>query len=159
MHRDPGSQHFELRDTFLDAQHFEECFTRNELIPAALRESVQYRPASLKKANSVRFTGPQVAAITSAMYEGLTVVVGPPGTGKTDLAVQLVNLLYHNFPLEKTLVITHSNHALNDIFAKIACLDIDEKHLLRLGIGAKELRLKREYSREGRINHMLERRL
>jgi intron-binding protein aquarius len=93
------------------------------------------------------------------MYEGVNLVVGPPGTGKTDLAVQIVNLLYHNFRNEKTLVITHSNHALNDIFEKITTLDIDEKHLLRLGIGEKELKLQKEYSKSGRINHMLALRL
>jgi intron-binding protein aquarius len=56
-------------------------------------------------------------------------------------------------------VITHSNHALNDIFEKISNLDIDEKHLLRLGVGEKELKLKKEYSRQGRINFMLQRRM
>lgn len=50
------------------------------------------------------------------MYPGLTLVVGPPGTGKTDVTVQIVNLLYKNYPNQKTLLITHSNHALNDIF-------------------------------------------
>lgn len=82
-------------------------------------------------------------------------IVGPPGTGKTDVAVQIVNLLYHNFPKERTIVITHSNHALNDIFEKISYLCIDEKHLLRLGVGEKDLKLKKEFSRQGRINYML----
>lgn len=54
------------------------------------------------------------------MYEGINLIVGPPGTGKTDLAVQIVNLIYQNFSNERTLVITHSNHALNDIFEKIS---------------------------------------
>jgi len=85
--------------------------------------------------------------------------VGPPGTGKTDVAVQIVNLLYKNFPKQKTLLITHSNHALNDIFEKISKLDIDEKHMLRLGIGVKELKLSKTYSREGRIDHMLTKRI
>lgn len=61
-----------------------------------------------------------MASIVGAMYPGLTLIVGPPGTGKTDVAVQIVNLLYRNYPNEKTLVITHSNHALNDIFEKIS---------------------------------------
>lgn len=46
-------------------------------------------------------------------------VVGPPGTGKTDTAVQILNVLYHNCPSQRTLIITHSNQALNDIFEKI----------------------------------------
>jgi intron-binding protein aquarius len=46
-------------------------------------------------------------------------VVGPPGTGKTDTAVQILNALYHNCPSQRTLIITHSNQALNDLFEKI----------------------------------------
>ncbi len=29
------------------------------------------------------------------MNPGLTMVVGPPGTGKTDVAVQIISNLYH----------------------------------------------------------------
>ena len=36
-------------------------------------------------------------------------VVGPPGTGKTDVAVQIISNLYHNFPDQRTLIVTHSN--------------------------------------------------
>lgn len=50
---------------------------------------------------------------------GLTMVVGPPGTGKTDTAVQILQVLYHNCPGQRTLLITHSNQALNDLFAKM----------------------------------------
>ena len=36
-------------------------------------------------------------------------VVGPPGTGKTDVAVQIISNLYHNYPEQRTLIVTHSN--------------------------------------------------
>ena len=36
-------------------------------------------------------------------------VVGPPGTGKTDVAVQIISNIYHNFPEQRTLLVTHSN--------------------------------------------------
>jgi hypothetical protein len=36
-------------------------------------------------------------------------VVGPPGTGKTDTAVQIMHVLYHNCPGQRTLLIAHSN--------------------------------------------------
>lgn len=61
----------------------------------------------------------QVGAIISGIQPGLTMVVGPPGTGKTDTAVQIMNVLYHNCPSQRTLIITHSNQALNDLFEKI----------------------------------------
>ena len=38
-------------------------------------------------------------------------LAGPPGTGKTDTAVQIVSNLIHTFPTQRVLVITHSNQA------------------------------------------------
>jgi hypothetical protein len=67
-------------------------------------------------------------------------VVGPPGTGKTDTAVQVVNLLFHNFPDQKIVLVAHSNQALNDLFTKIVALDIPERYLLRLGRGIDEIK-------------------
>lgn len=55
-------------------------------------------PQNQPKRNQVRFTPTQVEAIKSGMQPGLTLVVGPPGTGKTDVAVQIISNLYHNFP-------------------------------------------------------------
>ena len=46
-------------------------------------------------------------------------VVGLPGMGKTDTAVQILNVLFHICPTQRTLIITHSNQALNDLFKKI----------------------------------------
>lgn len=43
------------------------------------------------------------------MQPGLTMIVGPPGTGKTDVAVQIISNIYHNFPNERTCIVTHSN--------------------------------------------------
>ena len=80
-----------------------------------------------RRTNKIRFTDIQVNAINSAIRESLTLIEGPPGTGKTDVAVQIMNLIYHNFPNEKTLIITHSNHALNDLFEKITQLNINQR--------------------------------
>lgn len=66
----------------------------------------------------------QVEAIKSGVQPGLTMVVGPPGTGKTDTAVQIMHVLYHNCPGQRTLLITHSNQALNDLFEKILERDV-----------------------------------
>lgn len=69
----------------------------------------------------------------AGMQPGLTMVVGPPGTGKTDVAVQIIANIYHNWPQQRTLIVTHSNQALNQLFEKIIALDVDERHLLRMG--------------------------
>merc|ERR1719428_1577199 len=116
-------------------------------------------PECVPLQNQVRFTPVQVEAIRAGVSSGLTMVVGPPGTGKTDTAVQVINLLFHNYPDQKTVLIAHSNQALNDLFEKCVKLDIPERYLLRLGRGIEELDLKQDFSKWGRVNHMLQRRL
>ncbi|KAK3692136.1 hypothetical protein B0T22DRAFT_416329 [Podospora appendiculata] len=115
-------------------------------------------PVDAPKLNSVRFTPTQIEAIISGTQPGLTIVVGPPGTGKTDVATQIINNIYHNFPEQRTLLIAHSNQALNQLFAKIVALDIDERHLLRLGHGEEDLETEGSFSKHGRVESFLENR-
>lgn len=100
-------------------------------------------------------------------------IVGPPGTGKTDTAVQIISNLYHNYPTHKIVLVTHSNAALNDLFEKIMERNVDGRHLLRLGSGERDLREAlaaggargsgrgqgEEFTKQGRVNWCLERRL
>ena len=46
-----------------------------------------------------------------------------------------MHVLYHNSPGQRTLLITHSNQALNDLFEKILERDVPARYLLRLGMG------------------------
>ncbi|ALC47310.1 CG31368 [Drosophila busckii] len=116
-------------------------------------------PSNKPKQNCIRFTPTQVEAIRAGMQPGLTLVVGPPGTGKTDVAVQIISNIYHNQPHQRTLIVTHSNQALNQLFEKIMALDIDERHLLRLGHGEEALETEKDYSRYGRVNYVLAKRM
>lgn len=143
---------------------------RRDAEPALLAEVETYKVSTYKppntgpfpmdtpKLNKVRFTAAQIDAIISGSQPGLTIVVGPPGTGKTDVATQIINNIYHNFPEQRTLLIAHSNQALNQLFAKIVALDIDERHLLRLGHGEEELDTERNFGKYGRVESFLENR-
>jgi len=73
--------------------------------------------------------------------------------------VQVISNWYHNFPKQRTLLVTHSNQALNQLFEKIMALDIKEHHLLRLGHGEGDLETDKDFSKFGRVNHILERRM
>ncbi len=118
---------------------------------------VQTYPDTQIKRNQIRFTPKQIEAIVSGTLPGLTMIHGPPGTGKTDVAVQIVSNLYRNYPSGKILLVTHSNTALNHLFEKISRLDIDAKHLVRLGHGSEEL--EGSWGKYGRVDAFLERRL
>ena len=115
-------------------------------------------PSDVPKSNRIRFTPAQVDAIVSGTQPGLTVVVGPPGTGKTDVATQIINNIYHDFPLQRTLMVAHSNQALNQLFQKITKLDIDGRHLLRLGHGEEDLETDVSYGKYGRVESFLDNR-
>ena len=115
-------------------------------------------PIDQPKMNSTRFTPTQIKAIRSGTNPGLTVIVGPPGTGKTEVATQIISNIYHNYPTQRTLLIAHSNHALNQLFEKITALGIDERHLLRLGHGEEGLNTDISYSKQGRVESFMDNR-
>lgn len=166
---------FDYWDTFLDNNHFNSTFPEEIINKDAINDRKppfvvmkaengsivsSYRMPYLgpydedkKQTNAIRFTANQVKAIVNSIKPGLTMVVGPPGTGKTDVACQVLNLLYHNYRQQRILVLTHSNQALNHIFQKIAKLDIKPRHLLRLGHGQKDLS---DYSLYGRVDKLVE---
>lgn len=111
--------------------------------------------------NPVRFTPVQVEAIRSGLSPGLTLVVGPPGTGKTDVAVQIIASLYHTYPTQRTIIITHSNAALNDIFSKVMARgDVDERYFVRLGSGERDLETEssHDFTKIGRVAYSIHRR-
>ncbi|KAI6204813.1 hypothetical protein M3Y94_00720700 [Aphelenchoides besseyi] len=150
---------FQLTFNELVPQHGQEQKDTSILVECPSVDPVQKLLGIKSRQNSVRFTPAQIEAIKSGMEPGLTMVVGPPGTGKTDVAVQIISNIYHNWPEERTLIVTHSNQALNQLFEKIIALDVDERHLLRLGHGEEALKTSKDFSRYGRVNYVLKERL
>lgn len=81
--------------------------------------------------------------------------------GKTDVAVQIIASLHHSFPTQRTIVITHSNAALNDIFSKVMARgDVNERYMVRLGAGERDLDLEstHDFTKIGRVAYSIQRR-
>lgn len=109
---------------------------------------------------NIVFTPAQVEAIRSGVSNGITLVVGPPGTGKTDCVCQIIGILFKNNRSERTVICTHSNFALNDIFTKLVLNGhVDEHHIVRLGGSEFEIEGLGDFSKWGRVNFILQRRL
>lgn len=98
----------------------------------------------------------------------------PTGTDPIATLFSLTRFIvrYHNFPGERVLLVTHSNQALNQLFEKIMelgtalditepiiiiilALDIDERHLIRLGHGHSFLETEKDFGKYGRVDYML----
>ncbi|KAL7499241.1 hypothetical protein ACHAWT_010161 [Skeletonema menzelii] len=167
-------------DTFLDDQHLRDSFpgcnviighqdgssTRNYYRVKVTDDRVEassYKSPTMSSGNPIRFTPVQVQAIRSGLCPGLTTIVGPPGTGKTDVACQIIANLYHSYPTQKTVIVTHSNAALNDLFDKVMARgDVDERYMLRLGAGERNLNTtsssSHDFTKAGRVAHIMSRR-
>lgn len=175
-----GSTSVDFNDTFVSREHLEHSFVGKRLVfegasednkpPYTLRITKDEVVAMPSKRvldplvppppqNAVAFTPMQVSAIERGMQEGLTLIVGPPGTGKTDVAVQIISNLYHAKPRERILLLAHSNTALNHLFDKLIERDVAEQHCLRLGHGERELETVKDFSRQGRVDFILSLRL
>lgn len=181
---DPDS-FLDFGDTFVDAQHLHESFPGAQINIDGKKATGKLKDQTRRnykvrldesgkktvveatsyefpgKGNSVRFTPVQVEAIRSGLSCGLTTIVGPPGSGKTDTCVQVIACLYHSFPMQRTIVVTHSNAALNDIFSKVMARgDVDERYMVRLGAGERELETEstHDFTKAGRVAYSLERR-
>ena len=165
-------------DTFVNEEHLRECFPNHQIhfestvdsaescsyriqFHGEERSSLSVQPYRTRGANAIRFTPIQVEAIRAGLNPGLSCVVGPPGTGKTDVAVQIIANLYHSFPTQRTVIITHSNAALNDIFQKVMARgDIDQRYMIRLGSGERDLQSgsSHDFTKAGRVAYSFHRR-
>lgn len=90
--------------------------------------------------SNLSFQHKQIEAIIAGTFPGITLITGPPATGKTSVAVQIIKSIYHNFKKERTLVITHSNQTLDRIFENLSQYPNLKSHqVLRLGSGEEKL--------------------
>jgi superfamily I DNA and/or RNA helicase len=66
-----------------------------------------------------RMTNSQVKAIDSAANQILTLIHGPPGTGKTSVAAEIIRMWLLQKPNQKVLATADSNEAANNLYREI----------------------------------------
>lgn len=150
-----------LSDTFCDSKHLKDILklkaesTKSLEIDFEKNKALRAHSHELKSSifsksfENLRYTKTQVSAIISGTKPGLSLIVGPPGTGKTHVAIQILKNLYHSG--KKTLLLAHSNQALNQLFKKLIEANLKTQHLLRLG-HAEDM----GYSEYGRVGYLLQ---
>lgn len=107
---------------------------------SAYREDSLNLKLHSKFSSNLSFQHKQIEAIMAGTFPGLTLITGPPATGKTSVAVQIIKSIYHNFKKERTLVITHNNQTLDLIFENLSQYPNLKSHqVLRLGSGEEKL--------------------
>ena len=86
-------------------------------------------------------------------------IVSPPGSNRADVTIQIISNLYHNHPDQHILVVAKNSTTLESIFDRIKGLDIDPRHLIRLGHDSETGSTLGEWGKAGRVNAYLQTRL
>jgi hypothetical protein len=74
----------------------------------------------------------QIEAIKRACFQDITFIWGPPGTGKTEVLCNILNIFYRNG--YRTLVISLSNSAVDELLKKfISKFQYEKEEIIRLG--------------------------
>ncbi|GAW82049.1 hypothetical protein, conserved [Plasmodium gonderi] len=102
---------------------------------------------TVMKKKQMYYTERQIECLKSGLYEGITIIEGVPGSGKTSILNKIINILFNNKRKEKILICTHSNSCLNYIFNLLVKENlIHQKYLCRVGMGELDIEnLRNEY--------------
>ncbi|KAH6662622.1 ATPase [Plectosphaerella plurivora] len=77
-------------------------------------------------------------ALAYALSSPLSVIQGPPGTGKSYIGALVAKIL-HRDPKSRILVLSFTNHALDQFLEDITKIGVDSKSLVRLGSKSSEV--------------------
>ncbi|KAK0634459.1 P-loop containing nucleoside triphosphate hydrolase protein [Bombardia bombarda] len=83
----------------------------------------------------VRVDASQLNSLVHALKSPLTIIQGPPGTGKSFIGAQIAKCLYHG--KQRILVISYTNHALDQFLEDLIDVGIESKKMVRIGSKAK----------------------
>ncbi|EPE03906.1 aaa family ATPase [Ophiostoma piceae UAMH 11346] len=84
--------------------------------------------------NNFRMEPPQIGSLVSGLTQPLTVIQGPPGTGKSFIGAQIARFMVKHTNRLKVLVITYTNHALDQFLDDLKKAGIHQNDMVRLGV-------------------------
>ena len=131
-------ENVDFLDTFASIDHIKEHFGKDVVVTeggpgvkvTVTDEQIIITGDRHVFSGSSSFYQRQVDAIVSSVSNPLTLVTGPPGSGKEEVAAQICKLLYHNFAKERTLIVAKNNTLLSQVFELIdKSPDVNSLHL------------------------------
>ena len=118
-----------LHKIFNSQEHYEKAFFNNELIDKEVKDKMDIL---IDKSLTYAMTKEQVAAFINCHKEGLSILTGGPGTGKTFLIANLIGSLLLNNPNERVILLANSNSQLNSLLVQVL-MRVNEEKVVQLG--------------------------
>ncbi|KAI6780503.1 NFX1-type zinc finger-containing protein 1 [Emericellopsis cladophorae] len=85
-----------------------------------------------KAADKIEVDQAQLNSILNGLSQAVALIQGPPGTGKSFIGAEIARLL-HGLSEQRILVLSYTNHALNQYTEDLLDAGIPEKQIVRLG--------------------------
>ncbi|CAF0708569.1 unnamed protein product [Brachionus calyciflorus] len=89
----------------------------------------------------------QKEAVNLSQSNAISLIHGPPGTGKTEVACEII-AQWNSKADEKILVVAETNEAVNNIMKKLISKNFDKEKILRIGLTDKLDAVMNQYSLE-----------
>jgi hypothetical protein len=98
-----------------------------------LRDNATSDVQSLAKTNErIRLDDAQSRSLVDGLTKKISLIQGPPGTGKSFIGALITKIL-HEHTDEKILVLSYTNHALNQFLVDLRSAGIPDNAMVRLG--------------------------
>jgi hypothetical protein len=118
---DPKSEHYE----------FETCPPVDAFI-SKLRSIKLSEEKTVRINSTTTLDHSQRDSLINALMSPLSITQGPPGTGKSLIGSQLIKYLY-KYSSQKFMVISYTNHALDQFLEELQDIGIPNEDMVRLG--------------------------
>jgi hypothetical protein len=96
-------------------------------------ESIVIRNIAEKK---VTLDGYQLRCLVNALTSTVSLIQGPPGTGKSFIGAEIARCI-HEYTEQRIVVLSYTNHALDQFLEDLIKVDIPREHIVRLGSNSK----------------------
>ncbi|KAG9254027.1 P-loop containing nucleoside triphosphate hydrolase protein [Emericellopsis atlantica] len=87
-------------------------------------------------ADTIKVDQAQLNSILNGLSQAVALIQGPPGTGKSFIGAEIARLL-HDLSKQRILVLSYTNHALNQYTEDLLDAGIPPQHVVRLGSRGK----------------------
>jgi len=128
-----------LQDVLLDPASAKFEFTPSSelrIVAEKLQARKHFEEALSPVGQGLKFDEAQRAALIGALTSRVSLIQGPPGTGKSFIGAQIARCIYR-YSKYKILVISYTNHALDQFLEDLLKVSIPEDDMVRIGAKAK----------------------
>lgn len=114
-YRENKRRRIDQEPSFFEVVQSEQGYEIQSSVPPSFNPLLYENP----KYKQIKYDPSQATAVYQGLNHGISMISGPPGSGKSQVLARICSGLLDNFPEEKTLVVVRSPSAVKSLYYKI----------------------------------------